>query len=175
MPARKPTSFPPTLGQEIGKKRLFNFPEEEAFLNAMRTASVLSSEVSHFIQKRGLSEPQYNALRILRGHAPRGVPSQTIGEQLIARVPDITRLVDRLVERGWAERSRTQEDRRIVLVRATKQGLELLTKIDRPLRTLHEKQLGHMSRTELATMNKLLVKARTRAGDAEGNVRDRCP
>jgi DNA-binding MarR family transcriptional regulator len=174
MPSPKPSGGAPSLGEEIGKKRPFDFPEEEAFLNVMRTASVLTSEAARFIKGYGLSEPQYNALRILRGHGPRGVPSQTIGEQLVAQVPDITRLVDRLVERGWAERSRTQEDRRVVMVRATKQGLDLLAKIDKPLRALHEEQLGHMSRAELAAMNKLLVKARGSRG-AEGDVRGRCP
>lgn len=174
MPKRATT--PPTnLAQEIGKKRPFDVVEEEAFLNVMRTSSVLASEASHFIKQFGLSEPQYNALRILRGHGPRGVPSQTIGEQLVAQVPDITRLVDRLVERGWAERSRTEEDRRVVMVRATKLGLDLLAKLDKPLRDLHQEQLGHMSRAELAAMNKLLVKARVRAGKVEGDVRGRCP
>ncbi len=175
MPTHKPSAPLPTLGQEIGKKRPFDFPEEEAFLNVMRTASVLSGDASRFIKGYGLSEPQYNALRILRGHGARGVPSQTIGEQLVAQVPDITRLVDRLVEHGWAQRSRTQEDRRVVMVRATKQGLDLLGKIDKPLRALHEEQLGHMSRAELAAMSKLLVKARLRAGTVEGDVRGRCP
>ena len=175
MPTPKPSAPLPTLGQEIGKKRPFDFPEEEAFLNVMRTSSVLGAGASRFIKGYGLSEPQYNALRILRGHGVRGVPSQTIGEQLVAQVPDITRLVDRLVEHGWAERSRTQEDRRVVMVRATKQGLDLLGKIDKPLRELHEQQLGHMSRAELAAMNKLLVKARVRAVKQEGDVRGRCP
>ena len=174
VPKKAPTSTT-NLAQEIGKKRPFDFLEEEAFLNVMRTASVLTSEASHFIKQFGLSEPQYNALRILRGHGARGVPSQTIGEQLVAQVPDITRLVDRLVERGWAERSRTEEDRRVVMVCATRLGLELLAKLDRPLRELHQQQLGHMSRAELAAMNKLLVKARMRGGKAEGDVRGRCP
>jgi MarR family transcriptional regulator, 2-MHQ and catechol-resistance regulon repressor len=175
MPKPPSASALPTLGQEIGKRRPFDSAEEEAFLNVMRTASVLTSGASRFIKGFGLSEPQYNALRILRGHGSRGVPSQTIGEQLVAQVPDITRLVDRLVERGWAERSRTESDRRVVMVCATKAGLDLLAKMDKPLRKLHEDQLGHMSRGELAAMSKLLVKARGRDGIAEGNVRGRCP
>jgi DNA-binding MarR family transcriptional regulator len=176
MMAAKTASTPlPTLGQEIGKRRPFDSAQEEAFLNVMRTASVLSAEASRFIKGYGLSEPLYNALRILRGHGARGVPSQTIGEQLVAQVPDITRLVDRLVEGGWAERSRTEADRRMVMVCATKAGLDLLAKIDKPLRKLHEDQLGHMSKGELAMMNKLLVKARSTGGKGEGDVRGRCP
>ncbi len=162
MPKKAISTPPPTLGQEIGKRRPFASVHEEAFLNVLRSASVLSADASRFIKGYGLSAPQYNALRILRAHGPRGVPSQTIGQPLVAQVPDITRLVDRLVERGWAERSRTQGDRRVVMVCATKAGLDLLAKIDRPLRKLHEDQLGHMSKAELATMSTLLVKARGR-------------
>ena len=103
--ARRSDSVPlPTLAQEIGKKQPFESAEEEAFLNIVRTANVLTSDAARFIKRYGLSEPQYNALRILRGHGPRGVPSQTIGEQLVSQVPDITRLVDRLVRAGLAER-----------------------------------------------------------------------
>ena len=174
--ARRSDSVPlPTLAQEIGKKQPFDSPDEEAFLNILRTASVLSNEAARFIKGYGLSEPQYNALRILRGHGSRGVPSQTIGEQLVAQVPDITRLVDRLVHAGLAERTRTEDDRRVVIVRATKAGLDLLAKIDRPLRTLHHEQLGHMRKPELAALNTLLVKARNRAGGEKDSVRGRCP
>ncbi len=174
--AKKPVSVPlPTLGQEIGKKQPFDSPEEEAFLNILRTASVLSTEAARFIKSFGLSEPQYNALRILRGHGPRGVPSQTIGEQLVAQVPDITRLVDRLVEAGLAERSRTEADRRVVMVRPTKVGLDLLARIDRPLRSLHHEQLGHMPRKELLALSKLLVQARNSKGGEKDSVRGRCP
>src|ERR1043165_8358009 len=100
------------LQHEIGKKRPFDIPEVEASLNILRTASLLSAEAGRFLKGYGLSEAQYNALRILRGHGGDGVACQTIGEELVAHVPDVTRLVDRLVKAGWAERSRGEEDKR---------------------------------------------------------------
>jgi DNA-binding MarR family transcriptional regulator len=165
------------LGDEIGKRKPFELPEVEAFLNIMRTAGMLESETGRFFKPFALSAPQYNALRILRGHlidAKDGIPSQTIGEELISQVPDVTRLVDRLVEAGLAERSRTESDRRVVLVRITKAGLDLLTKIDKPLAELHQRQLGHLSKAELAEINRLMVRAR-KGGPAEGDVKKRCP
>lgn len=169
------------LSAEIGKRRPFEQSEVEAFLNIVRTAGILESEAGRFFKAFNLSAPQYNALRILRGHladAKHGVPSQTIGEELVAQVPDVTRLVDRLVEAGLAERSRTESDRRMVLVRITKAGLDLLARIDRPLADLHAQQLGHLSKADLAAISRLMVRARTRpgsSGPAEENVRKRCP
>lgn len=166
--ATKPTPAPPSrsLAEEIGKKRPFDSPEQEAYLNILRTSACLTTEFERLFRSAGLSEATYNALRILRGHHKpgpgSGVPSQTIGKQLITNVPDVTRLVDRLVEAGLAERCRIEEDRRVVMVKITKAGLDLLARFDKPLRELHEQQLGHLSRKELEQLNQLLVKARQR-------------
>lgn len=160
-----------SLAGEIGKKRAFEVAEVEAFLNILRTASVLTTDVHRFFKKYGLTEGQYNALRILRGHGESGVASQTIGEQLVAQVPDVTRLVDRLVMAGLAARARDQADGRVVMVKITRVGLELLGRIDRPLVELHKEQLGHMTRAELKAINALMVRARRR----EDDVGERCP
>lgn len=157
-------AHPPTLAQEIGKKKAFEHPEEEAFLNLLRTAGMFTCDTNRFFKSFHLSEPSYNALRILRGHHPGGVPSQTIGQMLVAQVPDVTRLVDRLVEQGFAERGRVEGDRRVVMVKITRAGLDVLSKIDAPLLELHRMQLGHMSRAELKELNRLLVKCRCRPG-----------
>lgn len=187
MPSKPPVP-PASLQHEIGKRQPFDFPEQEAHLNILRTAGCLAMAFERLFRAHGLSEATYNALRILRGHTEHtsgsrsicdgkhdraaalpaggrdGVPSQTIGEQLIAQVPDVTRLVDRLVERGLAERHRIDQDRRVVLVRITKAGLDLLAKLDGPVRELHLAQLGHMSRRDLQQLSQLLVKARAKIG-----------
>jgi DNA-binding MarR family transcriptional regulator len=178
--ATKPSSphQPPTspaasrsLAEEIGKRHGFESPEQEAYLNILRTSMCLATDFERLFRTHGLSEATYNALRILRGHykpgnggggGGGGVPSQTIGKQLITNVPDVTRLVDRLVDAGLAERCRIEADRRVVMVKITKAGLDLLAKLDRPLRELHIKQLGHMGRRELEQLSQLLVKARQR-------------
>lgn len=156
----------PSLAHEIGKRHPFDSPEQEAFLNILRTAACLSTEFERLFRSHGLSGATYNALRILRGHhrpgPGSGVPSQTIGGQLVTNVPDVTRLVDRLVGAGLAERCRIDEDRRVVMVKITRAGLDLLARLDKPLRDLHESQLGHLGRKELDELSRLLVKARSR-------------
>lgn len=155
------------LKDEIGKRHAFTSPEEEAYLNLLRTASALSAPFDHVFKEHGLSSPTYNILRILRGHSlsassdPAGIPCQTIGDQLISRLPDVTRLVDRLESSGLVKRSRTPHDRRLVLVSITKKGLSLLADLDEPLAALNRHQLGHLSRRELAKLNALLSKARS--------------
>jgi DNA-binding MarR family transcriptional regulator len=68
--------------------------------------------------------------------------------------------VDRLEQAGFVGRRRDGDDRRIVRVRITAAGLELLSRLDRPILELHKRQLGHLRRAELTELNRLLVKAR---------------
>jgi DNA-binding MarR family transcriptional regulator len=148
------------LQEEINKRHPFECPEEEAALNLVRTVDHLGQEFSRLFHEHGVSGPQYNVLRILRGVGGDGLPCVDIAGQMITRMPDITRLVDRLEAAGLVERRRTEEDRRVVLVRITPAGLDVLSRLDRPVLDLHRRQLGHLSRAELAELNRLLVKAR---------------
>jgi DNA-binding MarR family transcriptional regulator len=152
------------LAAEIGKRRPFELAEQEAYLNLLRTMSVLCADGDHLLKQHGLSEATYNILRILRGSGDAGRPCGEIGRDMIARVPDVTRLVDRLEEKGLASRRRIEEDRRVVKVRITKDGLELLARLDEPLRAIHRGQFTALTRAELTELNRLLVKARQRTG-----------
>ena len=149
------------LKDEIKKKNPFEHPEEEAYLNLLRTTGVLFAQFEGLLKQSGLSEPQYNVLRILRGVGGCGLPTTEIGARMITRVPDVTRLVDRLEAAGLVERCRIAEDRRVVQVKITSKGLVSLAGLDEPLTALNRKLLRHMTRKELAEMIRLLEKART--------------
>src|SRR5205085_1373504 len=112
------------LQKELGKKKPFDSPEEEASLNLVRTEDHIRLPFVRLFDEHGISSPQYNVLRILRGKGGQGIPCQEIAEQMVTRMPDITRLVDRLEAAGLVERRRTPEDRRVVLVRIMKTGLD---------------------------------------------------
>jgi DNA-binding MarR family transcriptional regulator len=156
------------LKDEIKKKRPFENPAEEACLNLLRTSTMVTAEFERLFKDAGLSEPQYNVLRILRGAGAdgTGLPCLEIASRMITRVPDITRLVDRLEAAGLVERSRTSEDRRVVLVKITTKGLDAIAPLDAPGVELLKRLMGHMSRKELDELSRLLVKARERVGDA---------
>ena len=160
------------LKDEIKKKHPFEHPEEEAYLNLLRTTTVLYAQFEALLKSRGLSEPQYNVLRILRGVGGCGLACTEVGARMISRVPDVTRLVDRLEAAGLVERCRIAEDRRVVQIKITAKGLAVLAELDEPLLTLNRKLLRHMSREELDELNRLLVKARHPADEpAEGATR----
>jgi DNA-binding MarR family transcriptional regulator len=149
------------LQAEIKKRRPFELPEQEAFLNLLRTHSLLTADFDRLFKQYGLSAPKYNVLRILRGAGGDGLPSLEIAERMITRVPDVTRIVDRLLASGHVKRRRTRDDLRVVRVSITPKGLDVLAKLDQPITQLHRKQMKHLSRAELAKLSRLLEKART--------------
>ena len=134
-------------------------PEQIAFVNLAKTYDRIRGQFAALFKEYGITEPQYNVLRILRG-AGECLPCSQIGERMLTRVPDVTRLLDRLEARRLIGRDRDTEDRRVVLATITKAGLDLLARLDRPVDELHRATLGHMGRRELAQLSRLLMKAR---------------
>ena len=124
-----------------------------------RTTDILSRRVAEILKAEGLSPNQYNVLRILRG-SPDGLPCGEIGNRMITRDPDITRLLDRLEKRELIVRSRDARDRRMVMAAITPTGMELLAGLDEPVREVHRRQLGHLGRERLDNLNTLLQLAR---------------
>lgn len=151
------------LQRELRKKKPFDLPEQEAMLNTLRTAWVLQGGFDRLFRARGLSMAQYNVLRILRGEGD-AMPCLCVAERMVTRVPDITRLVDRLEESGLVQRTRCTEDRRVVYVAITPRGTALLASLEEPVRALHREQLGHLSKSELKELSRLLEKARATSG-----------
>lgn len=157
-----------SLREQINKSSDFACPEEEAMLNIARTASMLGGAERAFFRRFDLSAPGYNLLRILRGHALRGhedgVRASEIGCQMIVRMPDVTRLVDRLAERSLVERRTDAGDRRVKYVRITGEGMALLAEIDPQIVSLGREVLGHLSERELGAISRLMEKARNERG-----------
>lgn len=149
------------LQEELKQTQPFATPAVEAYLNLLRTHDRLYGDTARLLKKHGISHPQYNVLRILRGAGPQGLPSLGVAERMVTRVPDITRLLDRLGDAGLVKRERSKRDRRVVTARLTRKGQALLARLDEPLLEFQNEQWSHMSRKELAELNRLLVKART--------------
>jgi DNA-binding MarR family transcriptional regulator len=141
------------------KKRQISSPEEVAFLELCRTTDLLSRCLAVLLKPEDLSANQYNVLRILRG-SPDGLPCGEIGNRMITRDPDITRLLDRLEKRELISRCRETKDRRMVMARITPQGMELLARMDEPVQEAHRHQLGHLGRARLRALTDLLQAAR---------------
>ncbi len=149
----------PQLRDEIKQKRPFDSPQQVAYLNVQRTASVLGRGPSEVLRRSGLTPTQYNVLRILRG-ADGPLTCSEVGERMIALDPDVTRLLDRLEEKELVRRERSTEDRRVVVSEITEKGREIVDDLDEPVAQLHAKQLGHMGEEKLRTLTALLEEAR---------------
>ncbi len=133
---------------------------QEVYLNLFRTHEALLFEFKLLLKEHGLSDPQYNVLRILRGNA-KPLQVYRVADRMLTREPDITRLFDRLVRAELVERTRCEADRRVVWVSLTTTGRELVDKPDRPVMMLHRKQLGHLGVRKLRLLSELLEEART--------------
>lgn len=152
------------LQQELRKRHPFDSIEQEANLNLLRTSDQFQNRLGRFFREHGLTSSQYNVLRILRGEG-RPMPSLEIGQRMIQVVPAITGLIDRLEKQGLVERQRSTEDRRVVFIEITPEATALLKQIDGPLLEMHEELSGHLTRTELKELTRLLEKIRSKTED----------
>ena len=147
------------LQQELKKKNPFESAEEEAVLNLIRTSDLFQNRFGRLFREHGITSSQYNVLRILRG-AGQPLPSLEIASAMVHVVPAITGLIDRLEKQELVERDRCIEDRRVVYVKLTKKGSQVLKQIDDPILNLHKQVIGHLTRKELKELSRLLEKAR---------------
>ncbi len=150
----------PRLKEEIKQGKPFGSLEEEVFLNLQRTADAALRVFEELLKPLGLTPTQYNVLRILRGAGARGLLCREIGERMITRDPDVTRLLDRLEGRGLVARTRDLRDRRVILTRITPEGLRLLGELDAPVAELHRRRLAHLPRGRVRKLIELLESAR---------------
>ena len=137
------------LQSELKQRKPFSSLEAEAALNLVRTVEVLSRDMAALLEQHGLSNTQYNVLRILRGAGSVGIPCSEISERMVRHDPDVTRLLDRMEKAGLATRIRSDHDRRVVLTRMTPKGLELTNQLDAPVDELHRRHFRGVSRERL--------------------------
>ena len=152
--------MPSRLLDEIKQSKPFTSPAQEAYLSIERTSAVLGHAFAEFVKPFGITPTQFNVLRILRGAGEAGLCRHEIRDRLVAQVPDVTRLIDRLVEMGLVTRERDGEDRRLVTARITPAGLRLLAELDEPVREFDQQTLGHLTSEQVRSLVELLAIAR---------------
>ena len=138
----------------------FDSLEQEAYLNLWRSYDRLRALEDELFGRYEITAQQYNALRLLREVLPGGMPTLSLARKLISRAPDITRLLNKLVDRNLIERERKSSNRRVVEVRISSAGLKLLKELDPLVADTNRRQLGHLSPAELKGLIGSLKKAR---------------
>ncbi len=154
--------MPGRIASEIKQTKPLSL-EAEAALNLQRTADHLAAAIAHVLKGAELSSAQFNVLRILRGAGKDGLACGEIGDRMVTRDPDITRLLDRMERRGVLERARDSRDRRVVTVRITDAGLAVLKEADRPVEMELKKHLGRLGTARLTALIETLEAIRETA------------
>lgn len=148
------------LREELRQAKPFKSVHEEAHLNIVRTAAVLTDEFERMIKPHGITATQYNVLRILRGSDKHGLCRNEVRDRLLTRMPDATRLLDRMERAGLISRERETDDRRLVTTRLTKKGRQIVDELDAAVARQHRSRLQHMSEKQLTALNELLTLVR---------------
>jgi DNA-binding MarR family transcriptional regulator len=135
--------------------------ESTLFVAIMQVADIFGRAAEQVVKSAGLTSAQYNVLRILRGAGREGLACREIGERMISRDPDITRLLDRMEKHELITRERQSDDRRVVKTFVTPAGLQLLKTLDQPVRELHKKQFERLNAKQLNALARLLRELNT--------------
>lgn len=154
------------LQRELKKRDPFGSAEQEAMLNLLRTNDRLQIRFARLFRAYQLTPSQYNVLRILRGEG-KPLACLEVADRMVAVVPGITGLIDRLEAMGLVSRIRSSQDRRVILVGITEKALGLLSQLDGPVQELHRALMGHLTPEELRELIRLLEKVRQPLDGAE--------
>jgi len=150
---------------EFSKEINSKFPNEKikALLNVKFTANYFDTIGNTFLKPFKISEQQYNILRILRG-AKEAITVKTVKERMVQKSPNSTRLMDKLCDKNLIKRERSEHDRRVVYVKITEKGLDLLSEIK--MEGL-DNYFNNISEDEAKILNTLLDKFR---GNGNKNI-----
>ena len=150
------------LAVALKQNRPFVSLQQEAFLSILRTASELSHASDKFLREFGISQPQYNVLRILRGAGAEGLCRNEISARMVTATPDMSRLLDRMERSGWITRERDENDRRQVSTFITDSGGKLLTLMESPITQQTDRLLEGVKSSDLKMLLDVLAQIRNR-------------
>ncbi len=128
----------------------------KTFLALLRAHEQLVGRMAALIKEHGLTMATYNAIRILRSAGPDGLPCHAVGERLVHRVPDVTRLLDRMERDGLVTRERSTLDRRVVLAFLTPEGRRRAEALDQPVLDLNASHFKGLTESDLGTLRTAL-------------------
>ncbi|MTI24752.1 MarR family transcriptional regulator [Fulvivirga kasyanovii] len=144
--------------EEIQQKK-FKSEKQKATLNLLFTSGWLVNKHKEFFKPFGITNQQYNVLRILRGQHPKSISTCGIKERMLDRNSDVSRIVDRLTLKNWVSKETCPNDRRLVDVMITDDGLALLKKMDDAIDEI-DQELGNLTEKDAELLNELLDRVR---------------
>lgn len=146
------------LEDEIRQVKGFSSEQQKALVNILFTHGWVTERFREYLRPFGLTQQQYNVLRILRGSQPDPMSTSCIRVRLIDKMSDVSRIVDRLCKKELVVRVQSPVDRRLVDVRISEKGLGLLSRMDDE--ELDQNTIVNLTNEELRQFNTLLDKLR---------------
>lgn len=131
----------------------FSSDEQRLHLHILVVARQLGLLARRILQPHGITPPQYNVLRILRGQKGHPIAVQSLAERMVDPSSNTSRIIDKLVDKGWADRQVCPSDRRRADVLITDSGLTLLAGLDEPMSVLFQNTMSSLDATQLAALN----------------------
>jgi DNA-binding MarR family transcriptional regulator len=144
--------MPSALERELKQSRPFPSRAAEALVSIVRTAAILEHQVAEVLRPFGITPTQHNVLRILRGAGAPGLCGREVAERMVARVPDVPRLLERLEAMGLIRRERDASDRRHVTATISPAGLALLERVAPAIEAFERARLGRLSDRTLQSL-----------------------
>ncbi|MEO7137479.1 MAG: MarR family transcriptional regulator [Gemmatimonadales bacterium] len=144
------------LQAELKQKKPFPRVTAEALLSVLRTAAVLEHQLTEALKPYGITHTQYNVLRILRGAGADGLCGREVGARMVSRVPDVSRLLDRMEETGLITRERDPGDRRHITARISRKGLAILAQATPELEAVERARAGQIPTGQLQQLIEVL-------------------
>jgi DNA-binding MarR family transcriptional regulator len=135
-------------------------PSKKLVINLMLTATQVTSKMAEAVKPFDISIPQFNVLRILRGQQGKPANLSTVQDRMVNQMSNTTRLVDKLLDKGYVERSVCEENRRKIEILITNKGLELLKEIDPIVEKAENSMVENLESEEIHVLNDLLEKFR---------------
>lgn len=129
---------------------------QRSVIHLVLVSNRIGEVVSQALKPYGVSSQQFNVLRILRGQKDSPANLNTLSERMVSRMSNTTRLVDKLLEKGYASRTVCPSNRRKVEIRLTEAGAEALREMDRAVNDAEARLMEQYTPTQLEQLNALL-------------------
>ena len=145
--------------EEVIQQRAFKNERQKATVNVLYTHNWLTTHIKDFLKPYGVTMQQFNVLRILRGSSPSSLCAKDITDRMIDKNSNTTRIMDKLIKKGYINKCRGEVDRREVNISITEAGLELLKQIDQE-ESIDKPNYLNLSDAEAGLLSALLDKLR---------------
>ena len=146
-----------TIEEALNISSTIDLPSK-TLINIHYTSRILEEQFAALLKEYDLSTPQFNVLRILRGQKGKPASLACVQERMVDRNSNTTRLVDKLIKKGWVNRRVCPSNRRMVEIEITPAGLKLLEELDPLTQDVNTKSVSPLTQDELVILNTLLDK-----------------